>query len=183
MQKKPFLNDLVKITIKRFNSNDLYELRPINKLHPTQSTYLQITNCCNEYLIFHWIFKDIFPNGYNIEHAKNFLNWAKSGWVNNTHFVFAILSNKNEYVGSVDLKSNNLNKCEIGYWVSESHSGLATNAISNLIVIARSAGYKKLYALTKNKNKKSENVLLNNNFKQISSTSDTDIFNTFNLIL
>ena len=64
----------------------------------------------------------------------------------------------------MDLKSNNINLCEIGYWFSEKHPGVATNAVGALLKIAKAAGFKKLFAQTKEGNDKSVNVLVRNDF-------------------
>ena len=87
-----------------------------------------------------------------------------SSWAKQTHFVFFILNNSKQIVGAIDIKNKNLDAVEVGYWVSEKYSGLASNALEKLKLIAKNAGYKKLLAQTKANNKKSENVLLRNEF-------------------
>ena len=96
--------------------------------------------------------------------AKSFISWGKDGWKNGTYFLFLIFSEDDQVVGAIDIKSNNLEAGEVGYWVSSRYRGLATNVLAQIKIAGKQAGYKNLFAQTKKGNDKSVNVLLRNGF-------------------
>jgi RimJ/RimL family protein N-acetyltransferase len=147
--------------VERYSSNQKYTLIPVRDIEINQSHYESIFNICNENEIYKWLFS---PGEYTIDKAKGFLSWSKEGWKSGTHFVFLILTESNEIAGAMDIKSSDINAGEVGYWISSNHTGLASNSLGVLKSIAKQAGYKKLFAQTKNGNNKSENVLLRNKF-------------------
>ena len=49
--------------------------------------------------------------------------------------LFYILHENGNVAGAMDLKTNNVNCCEIGYWFSRNNSGVATNSIGALLKI------------------------------------------------
>ena len=150
--------------IKNFKTNESYIVQSVSHLKKDADLYQQITDICNEKLIYHWLFKSIFPEGYPYQSAVDFISLAEKGWKNESHFIFYILHENGQVAGAMDLKSNNINLCEIGYWFSEKHPGVATNAVGALLKIAEAAGFKKLFAQTKKGNDKSVNVLVRNHF-------------------
>jgi len=165
IDNKPDFSFFNSLSFSKYGSSSLYSLVPSTDVSQTSEVYNKIESICNEEGIFNWLFKDIFPDGYLEESAVDFLSWANSGWKDQTHFVFiAIDSNKN-IAGAFDIKSNNTKASEIGYWVSEKHSGIASNAVTVLIALARRAGYLSLFAQTKEGNNKSVKVLIRNGFE------------------
>jgi RimJ/RimL family protein N-acetyltransferase len=45
-------------------------------------------------------------------------------------FIFAIQSSNGEIAGAIDIKNEELDGGEIGYWIHKDHSGLALNAVA-----------------------------------------------------
>jgi RimJ/RimL family protein N-acetyltransferase len=117
-------------------------------------------------LIYDTLFRDKFKGKpYTLENAKGFIKWAKDGWQRNKWFVFLIKNPKGQIVGAIDIKSNNLNSAEIGYWVDVKTPGVMTNLVIALCEIAKDAGYKSLYGLTVLENDRSQKLLLRAGFK------------------
>ena len=166
MTASPDFSKFTSTEIVQYKTNKIYRLYPANKIPNTSEMHQQIKDCCNEKSIFKWIFEDICPNGYPIESAVDFLEISKKGWTDNSHFIFSVLSDQGDYAGSLDLKSSNLKLCEVGCWFSENHTGVATNALSALINIAKQAGYLHLFAQTRPGNDRSIRLLERIGFKE-----------------
>jgi RimJ/RimL family protein N-acetyltransferase len=152
------------LSIERIAHPDTYSLIPAKDLDIKKQHIQSIVDSCSEPEIYSWLFKEMAPNGYTHEHANGFVNWAKQGWEENRYFVFFILTPSQEICGAIDIKSNQIEKGEVGYWISSHHRGLATNALKNLRKVAKRAGYKLLFAQTKEGNIKSKSVLRKNDF-------------------
>lgn len=101
---------------------------------------------------------------YSTKDARSFETWANTGWNEKSYFVFVIKNKKENIIGAIDIKSNEPNFGEIGYWMNKHYPGYMTNALAGLIKIARKAGYNTLLGYTKLKNDKSKGVLARNGF-------------------
>ena len=125
----------------------------------------KIIDICNQKPVYEMLFRNkLEGKAYGEEQAKNFLSWIVGGWREQKFFVFFVRSSEGNIIGAVDIKSNDLSRAEIGYWADENHAGIMSNAVTKLIEIARNAGYKILFATARLDNKRSQNVLLRNNF-------------------
>lgn len=125
----------------------------------------KIAAVCNQKSVYDILFRDKFGGKeYDREKAVGFLNWAASGWKTQKYFVFLVRNSGGEIIGAVDIKSDDLEGGEIGYWADENNPGVMTNAVSRLAELAKNAGYKKLFALVLKENTKSQNVLGRNGF-------------------
>lgn len=145
----------------RYGTEEQYQLVPITDLEATPHHLERLQQICNEPAIYKWLFA---PEIYSLEKAKGFLAWGKAGWQAHTHFVFLILDSHQQIAGAIDLKSAQLQAGEVGYWVSQDHSGLASSALACLIELAQKAGYTGLFAQVKAGNERSIKVLLRNGF-------------------
>lgn len=152
------------VDLKRKDSLEKYFMKRADKVSQTDEVLESIRKACNEPLIYDWLFKESKPNGYKLEDARGFLDRAIDGWKKKTHFVFLIMKNENEVVGALDIKSAELSKGEIGYWISEEHKGLGTYAVNILKMLAKKAGYKCLFAQVMQGNNRSIKILKNNQF-------------------
>ncbi|MBU4209846.1 GNAT family N-acetyltransferase [Patescibacteria group bacterium] len=131
----------------------------------TKADLTKITQICNQPLVYNFLFKYKFKGrSYRINDAKKFIEWIVEGWTKQKWFVFFIRNSQNEIIGAIDIKSNNLELTEVGYWADYNHSGIITNATQTLIKLAKRVGYKKLYATTMPNNSRSQNVLTRNGF-------------------
>jgi len=128
----------------QFNDQDIYRIKAI----------------CNEPLVYQWLFKEKL-NGkpYSIEKAEGFIKWAQTGWIDQKYFVFIVRDINGVIQAAVDIKSNNFDLAEVGYWASGDKPGIMTNAIQALIGLATEAGYKRLFSDIQQSNEKSINVV------------------------
>lgn len=94
------------------------------------------------------------------------------GWRQNDKFIFLLLSPSGDVAAAIDIKSRNLDNAEIGYWASKSHRGCMTNTATELLNLARAAGYRGLFGRTKKGNKDSVGVLMRVGFRFDSKESE-----------
>jgi len=146
-------------------TSEKYHLTPLCNIECTDSLLSEISSICNESKIYTVLFHELCGGlPYTGKHARGWVEWAHSGWNNNTHFCFGIFSNSGKLVAACDIKNNNIEESEIGYWSSISHPGIITNSVIVLGKLARIAGYKSLMGRTVHQNKASTRVLLRSNF-------------------
>ncbi len=126
-----------------------------------------IVSICNQDLVYNNLFAfKLAGIPYDISKAQEFKQNAIEGWANKTHFVFGIFDPIHNYVGSIDIKSNQLDGAQIGYWMDCNHKGVMSLAINQLLIIARKLGFTKLCARAKTTNLASQRVLIKNGFIQ-----------------
>lgn len=89
---------------------------------------------------------------------KKFTQIAQEGWRSNKTFIF-FRNPQNQIVACIDIKTNDIEADKIGYWRSQESPGIMTNAVLTLTGLAKNAGYKNLFRLTKVENIKSQYVL------------------------
>ena len=131
----------------------------------SEADLLKITEICNQPAVYDFLFKEKLGNEpYELEKAKKFAKWVVEGWQKQEWFVFLIRRNEGEIVGAIDIKSNDLEMAEVGYWADENFAGIMTNATGKIVELAKKAGYKKLFATTKPNNERSQKVLSRNHF-------------------
>ena len=149
----------IRIEIKRHNTNEVYFLESLQTELSVEDLAV-ITQICNEETIYNRLFKKKLKNNpYTTNNAKQFGDWAKTGWETNKYFVFLIRDSNRQIVGVIDIKSANIESAQIGYWISQNHPGVMTNTLVSLCRMAEKAGFIALEAQTKNDNIKSQGVL------------------------
>jgi len=160
--------DFKKSIIKNFLNNEEYHLVPSTFINPDKDIILSIEKVCNEPLIYKQLFKSRCKDQpYSTKNAEDFLRWAKEGFLKKSHYVFFILDSMSLPIGAIDIKSNDKDNAEIGYWLSTFHSGLMTNAVKELCHQAKALGFKSLYGLCEEGNYKSKSVLKRVDFKEV----------------
>lgn len=163
------------LQLVNYKTGEVCELRSIDSsLQITDSQLNNIVKVCNEPLVFELLSKNLGISEYALENAKQFIEWAHEGWDKQEWFVFLIFNANNEVVGAIDIKSNNLDDAEVGFWLSQNASGIITMAISKLSELARFAGFKKLVALVDPKNEKSKAALTRANYKNTGDIKEND---------
>ncbi len=156
-----------KTSIVQYPTGIVYQFFPLSDFKADKTTADDIAKICNEPLIYNRLFKKLCKNeAYPAQKAAEFLKWAKTGFEDSTHFVFLIVSQSNQVVGAIDIKQNDLNAAEIGYWLSKEYAGLMTNAVIELVKQAKENGFKSLYGMCEIDNLKSQAVLERANFKK-----------------
>ena len=151
-------------TVTNYLTGVPYLLRPFDgSWTPPLS---EIVRVCNEPRVYELFRHRLDGSPYGFENAGLFVDWAERGWRLGTHFVLALLSEPACVVGALDIKSPEWECAEIGYWLSEHHRGLMTNAVLELKSIAREMGYRSLYARVRPENLASAAVLLRAGFTE-----------------
>ncbi|GLV54950.1 hypothetical protein KDH_17970 [Dictyobacter sp. S3.2.2.5] len=147
--------------VLHFPDNQPYGLRSIDDSFPNPPELQQeIIAICNEPLLYNRLFRErLQGQPYNVENARYFFSWARDGWRNHGWFVFLILDPLDHVAAAIDIKSNNADEAEIGYWASSKSRGIMTNAVIALCESARSAGFRRLYAMVEPDNTQSIGVV------------------------
>lgn len=177
------MKDEIKTTTLLSNPNVLCEYSIQNFIEPTESARVvplsetnplteenirDIVAICNQEAVYELLFREkLNGDEYKVENAQSFVTWANKGWKEGSYFVFVIKDQNGKVIGAVDIKSNNPDFGEIGYWMNKDCPGYMTNAVVGLVEIARKAGYHTLVAYTKLENDRSKGVLTRGGFKYI----------------
>jgi len=173
------------IVVSRHGTGEKWLMSPINELFVvTEHDFGKIVEICNEPKVYEILFQQkLSGKPYSLEQARSFIYWAKEGWENDTHFVFLLRDTDGQIGAAVDIKSNNLDSSEVGYWATNHKPGIMTNAVLALCQIARENLYKSLYALVRTDNPKSIAVLEKVGFKLstegLPEKKDGHIYNTY----
>jgi RimJ/RimL family protein N-acetyltransferase len=156
----PIFKIPLKELIRNYLTNEVYYLRSIDPSYIfTDENIVSFVNICNEKEVYELYKKRLGNKPYTIEDAQRFINWSYKGWIENTHFRFAIQNASNKLVGVMDIQDTDLIEGTIGFWISQNVKGVMTNALLKLCEVAKSAGYKSLNAYTNPKNIKAIKVL------------------------
>lgn len=164
----------IKHTIQKYDSDTSYSMTSMDSgTQFSDEDIRDIAKICSEKRVYDVLFKEKFEGRpYTGEDARRFVNWAQSGWENDSHYVFIIRDGENHIAGAVDIKSADLAGAEIGYWASENHPGIMTNAVRELCKIASNVGYKSLFGLVVPHNNKSQGVLLRAGFENLGNVHE-----------
>lgn len=128
----------------------------------------RIVQICNETAVYDFLFRRrLNGNSYDESMALGFLEWAKKGWDEGTHYVFIATDENGRIDAALDIKSNDLEKAEVGYWSSALKSGVVTPGLELMCSIASEAGFRGLTALTLPGNDRSQAVLRRNQFQDL----------------
>lgn len=153
------------------NNNYIVEdaLSFLEKLNGNYKSFIeQIVEICNEELIYSILFSFNFKGQkYTPDKAQSFIDYSLKGWKENKNFVFIIHTGGDKLAGVIEIKSNDKECSEIGYWSSSKHPGIMTNALRELKKYAKSKGYKKLGAMVRTNNFGSQKVLKRNGFEYV----------------
>jgi RimJ/RimL family protein N-acetyltransferase len=141
----------------------------------------RITSICNEPEVYEWLFREpLKGRPYDEVKAHEWLKWSRDGWSSGSHFVFAVIDDEQRIIAACDIKSKEP-IAEIGYWSSQQHRGVMTNAVKAMCRLATKAGFLKLFARTKEKNSRSQAVLKRAGFEK--KPSDLIDYQCFELLL
>jgi RimJ/RimL family protein N-acetyltransferase len=163
-QKKADLKVPVIIEFQALDNK--YTLRSLDNSHTiTKEDIKDIVLACNEELIYRFLFRSgLHGKEYSEKEAVEFVQWAKKGWRDNSHFVFIILDAGGKIIGCIEISSDDIEHPLIGYWKTARVKGIMAGVVSCLIGIAREAGYRNLYAMVEPVNIRSSSLLKRTGF-------------------
>src|SRR5687768_105517 len=98
-------------------SGEPYFLVRADQVSATPDRLAEIVRIANEPDIYSWLFNErLAGQPYPVEMAAQWLTWAADGWRDNTHFCFAVTDSTGAIAAACDIKSNNPEEAEVGYW-------------------------------------------------------------------
>ncbi|MCX6716489.1 MAG: GNAT family N-acetyltransferase [Candidatus Taylorbacteria bacterium] len=175
MNTKPFFEEKINCRIKNFLNTDIYQMLGGSNILFSEKDLQKIIDICSQKDCYEMIFKRRLNGGpYLLKDAVSYTNWVMEGWRNHSHFAFIVRNNTGEFIGTLDIKSPDLDNAEVGCWADENYRGFMTNAFKELIALAKNAGYKKLYARIKSENSRSYNMVMRSGFIKIEERLRTD---------
>ena len=170
--------------IENFKTHETGKLFPLcADFCLTDDDFRQISEICHQPSVYELFKERLQGKEYTISDAKGFYDWANSGWNEDKFFVFLIRDSNGKICCAVDIKSNNLDGAEIGYWASEDSPGFITNAVEKLCEFGKEKGFKMLYGLTVPQNLKSQNVLMRAGFKNCGKVQEKKEYFRFEKVL
>lgn len=162
-------------SISNFLTGSPYCLVRADRLTVTPERLEEITAICNEPEVYEWLFRErLAGKPYAPSNATQFVEWFSKGWREGIFFVFIVVTAEGEVAAACDIKSNDADGAEVGYWASARHRGIMTNAVVQVCSLARQAGFNSLTARTKKLNERSARVLTRAGFA-IDPVSSADL--------
>ncbi len=160
------------VELKAFSVHNFFEPNNTASVIPLNSNYKvsevdlkRIVNICNQEEVYSLLFsKKLKGNPYEVKNAQGFISWATEGWKTKKYFVF-LIKQGDRIIGAIDIKSNNIEGAEIGYWMDNRSKGFMTNVVIELCKFAKAAGFLKLIGFTKIFNESSQRVLIRAGFE------------------
>ena len=91
--------------IKNHLNQDIYHVRRMVDIQPTDEFLESIVAVCNEEKIYNWLFRArLQGKAYPKSDAQWFHQWGSDGWNHNTHFLFIVVDRHGKAVGHAILK-------------------------------------------------------------------------------
>lgn len=174
-QEKKIFESNIRREILNFVTGEKCEMQGGKDMEFTEGDIKKIAEICSQNSVYELLFRRMLDGKpYTEKEAQGFVDWVKSGWSKQTHFVFFVRKSDSEIVGAIDIKSADLNRGEVGYWADENYKGFMTNTVNELISLAKEVGYIKLFAGVKSENSKSVGVLERAGFNKIKEDTKED---------
>ncbi|TLD70424.1 GNAT family N-acetyltransferase [Phragmitibacter flavus] len=137
-----------------------YFLQSLDSVDATDDQLERITSICNEPAVYRWLFESRYSGQpYPGSSAAEWLSWGADGWINQTHFAFAVLNAEGRVAAACDIKDTNRDSAEIGYWSGAAHRGIMTNAVQAMLELGLEAGFRGFFAEVHQENLQSRGVL------------------------
>lgn len=150
----------IRVSVLNYLTDEEYFLLPVIELEITPERIAEIVTICQQPAIYNNLFREDFADvPYGPAHARDWLERAYTGWRESTHFVFCIVTADKRLAASCELNSAQVDDVEVGYWASNEHRGIMSNALTALLQLATSAGYRSFTASVLHHNYPSKAVL------------------------
>ncbi len=170
----PTFPNNIKTPVENWKTGSRYYVVRAGDAWNTPEHQREIVDICNQPAVYRLFHDALEGKPYLMEKASGFLQWAEEGWKNQTHFVFFAVTEAGAIAAACDIKTNDLDGGEVGYWLGEQHSGIMTNTVSVVCDLAWQAGYKSLFARVLKSNWRSANVLERSGFVKDTAKSLAD---------
>ncbi|MCA9382766.1 GNAT family N-acetyltransferase [Candidatus Dojkabacteria bacterium] len=156
---KPQFSLPIRNSVTNYHTNQKAILTSIDSSFEIVESQLEdIVKICNQDGVYDWLFNvNLEGNAYTLEKAQSFADHCQKSWDEMSSFKFWLLEDK-RVVAALDIKSDNLESAEVGYWADANTPGYMTNALNELCNIASAAGYRSLYTLIRPANIASRNL-------------------------
>jgi RimJ/RimL family protein N-acetyltransferase len=156
----PTFEHIIKKEVRNFKTGEICHMEGGLEMTFSDEDVQAITRICSQDEVYDMIFsRRMAGKPYTEEKARSFISRLQAGWRDQTLFTFIVRNSNNEIIGSIDIKSPDLDGAEIGYWSDKNSSGFMTNALNELMFVAAQAGYRTLHAKVLTHNTKSANLL------------------------
>jgi len=157
---KPQFSLPIRNSVNNYHTNQKAILTSIDSSFEIVEGHLDdIVKICNQDGVYDWLFNvKLEGNPYRLEKAQSFADYCKKSWDEMSSFTFWLLEDEH-VVAALDIKSDNLESAEVGYWADANTPGYMTNALNELCEVAKIAGYKTLYTLIRPANIASRNLV------------------------
>ena len=156
---------IVRTPIRNFKTGAAYTLVRGDFITPTNERLSEIVSICNEPDIYGWLFRDILAGQpYPQQKALDWVRWLADGWTTNSHFGFVVLAHDGSLAASCAIKGAAIHGSEVGYWTSAKHTGIMTSTLTEVIRLARAAGFSSLTCKARTANHRSKAVMIRAGF-------------------
>ncbi len=156
----PTFEHIIKKEVRNFKTGEICYMEGGLEMTFSDEDVQAITRICSQDEVYDMTFRyRMAGKPYTEEKARNFITRLQAGWRDQTRFTFIVRNSNNEIIGTIDIKSPDLDGAEIGYWSDKNSSGFMTNALNELVLVAAQAGYRTLHAKVLTHNTKSTNLL------------------------
>jgi len=166
---------VINVSIRNSVTGANYILVRGDTIRPSFAHLAEIVGICNEPNVYGWLFEDkLQGKPYTRVKAVEWLTRSADGWRQGSHFIFVVTTAAGKVAAACEIMSNDANGAEIGYWSSEHHRGVMTNAVSEMCDLAQRAGFRALSARVRRGNARSTGVLRRVGFEPDAARSTGD---------
>jgi RimJ/RimL family protein N-acetyltransferase len=128
----------------------------------------QIKNIFNSHDVYDRLFKRTLKNrAFTLENVKRYIKWSVTQTLNKNNITYIIRDKNTIVCGGIDLQKVDSETATIGYWADPKTPGFITNAVKEIIKVAKEIGYKNIDAYPEEGNEKSIKVLNRLDFKYV----------------
>ena len=160
----------VDVPVERHDTGETYRMVSIDAgYEASEGDIDSIVSICNEPLVYRFLFRDrLAGKVYDERDARDFVAWARGGWSSGEHLVFLVRAPGDVIAACIDIGVlDESGRGFIGYWSSELHRGVMTNAVERLATLAKDVGYRTLYTFVEEENLRSLAVLKRAGFTHV----------------
>jgi len=160
----------VDVPVERHDTGETYRMVSIDAgYEASDEDIASIVSICNEPLVYRFLFRDkLEGRAYSEQDVRDFVAWARGGWLSGEHLVFLIRAPDDVIAACIDVGVlDESGRGFSGYWSSDLHRGVMTNAMECLATLSKDVGYRTLYTFVEEENLRSLAVLKRAGFTHV----------------